>query len=84
FDGDQESIKLPWDSDALKLIRRIRDEVHRFGISFHRDKRSKGALKNELEQIPGIGNQTVTELLKVFKSVKRIKEQPENKLAEVV
>lgn len=84
FDGDQESIKLPWDSDALKLIRRIRDEVHRFGISFHRDKRSKGALKNELEQIPGIGSQTITELLKVFKSVKRIKEQPEDKLAEVV
>ncbi|MBR2648376.1 MAG: excinuclease ABC subunit C [Sediminibacterium sp.] len=84
FDGDQESIKLPWDSDALKLIRRIRDEVHRYGISFHRDKRSKGALKNELEQIPGIGSQTITELLKVFKSVKRIKEQPENKLAEVI
>jgi len=84
FDGDQESIKLPWDSDALKLIRRIRDEVHRYGISFHRDKRSKGALKNELEKIPGIGSQTITELLKVFKSVKRIKEQPENKLAEVI
>lgn len=84
FDGDQESIKLPWDSDALKLVRRIRDEVHRFGISFHRDKRSKGALKNELENIPGIGSQTITELLKVFKSVKRIKEQPEDKLAEVV
>jgi excinuclease ABC subunit C len=84
FDGDQESIKLPWDSDALKLVRRIRDEVHRFGISFHRDKRSKGALKNELENIPGIGSQTITELLKVFKSVKRIKEQPEDKLAAVV
>jgi excinuclease ABC subunit C len=84
FEGDQESIKLPWNSDALKLVRRIRDEVHRFGISFHRDQRSKGALKNELENIPGIGSQSITDLLKVFKSVNRIKEQSEEKLAEVV
>ncbi len=48
FPGDQESLKLPYNSDSLKLIRRIRDEVHRFGISFHRNKRSKGTFKNEL------------------------------------
>lgn len=73
FPGDKESIKLPWDSESLKLIRRIRDEVHRYGITFHRNKRSKGTFTNELEQIKGIGKQTATDLLKTFKSVKNIK-----------
>jgi excinuclease ABC subunit C len=72
FPGDQQSIKLPWESESLKLIRRIRDEVHRFGISFHRNQRSKGTFVNELENIKGIGKQTATQLLKEFKSVKRI------------
>lgn len=74
FPGDTESIKLPWDGDSLKLIRRIRDEVHRFGITFHRNKRSKGTFKNELEEIDGIGEHTIQKLLREFKSVKRIKE----------
>jgi excinuclease ABC subunit C len=64
---------LPWDSESLKLIRRIRDEVHRYGITFHRNKRSKGTFVNELEKIKGIGKQTATDLLKTFKSVKNIK-----------
>ncbi len=75
FANDKESIKLDWNSDGLKLIRRIRDEVHRFGITFHRSQRSKGAIKNELESIEGIGANTITTLLKKFKSVKKIKEQ---------
>lgn len=74
FAGDQQSIKLGYNSESLKLIRRIRDEVHRFGITFHRNKRSKGTFKNELENIPGIGKQTIEQLLKKFKSVKNIKE----------
>jgi excinuclease ABC subunit C len=74
FPGDQQSVKLPYNSDSLKLIRSIRDEVHRFGITFHRKKRSQGTFKNELEQIKGIGQQTAEQLLKEFKSVKRIKE----------
>lgn len=74
FSGDKESLKLPYNSASLKLIRRIRDEVHRFGISFHRQKRSKGTFKNELEDIPGIGNTTASTLLKEFKSVKNIRE----------
>jgi excinuclease ABC subunit C len=53
FAGDQESLKIPYQSESLKLIRRIRDEVHRFGITFHRLKRSKGVFKNELENIQG-------------------------------
>ncbi|CAN5679152.1 hypothetical protein BH10BAC3_BH10BAC3_02700 [soil metagenome] len=74
FSGDQQSIKLDWNSEALKLIRRIRDEVHRFGITFHRQQRSKGTFKNELETIPGIGSNTAANLLKIFKSVKKVKE----------
>jgi excinuclease ABC subunit C len=72
FEGDNQSIRLPWTSESLKLIRRIRDEVHRFGITFHRNQRSKNAIQNEIESIPGIGNNTASALLKKFKSVKKI------------
>jgi excinuclease ABC subunit C len=84
FPGDSRSIKLPWDSDSLKLVRRIRDEVHRFGITFHRNQRSKGSFKNELETIHGIGKQTAEQLLKQFKSVKNIKEQTLSNLSTIV
>ncbi|MBI2283493.1 MAG: excinuclease ABC subunit C [Bacteroidetes bacterium] len=84
FPGDSESFKLPWNSDSLKLVRRIRDEVHRYGITFHRNKRSKGTFKNELEGISGIGEQTVQQLLTRFKSVKRIKDTGEEELANLV
>jgi excinuclease ABC subunit C len=73
FTGDKESLKLPYSSESLRLIRRIRNEVHRFGINFHRQKRSKGTFKNELEDIPGIGKTTADLLLKEFKSVKNIR-----------
>jgi excinuclease ABC subunit C len=82
FPGDQQSIKLPWDSESLKLIRRVRDEVHRFGITFHRNQRSRGTFVNELEMIKGIGKNTADTLLKRFKSVKRIKELSLEELAE--
>lgn len=84
FAGDKESVKLPFNSDSLNLIRRIRDEVHRFGITFHRKKRSQGTFKNELETIKGIGKNTADQLLKEFKSVKRIKELSEQELANAV
>lgn len=84
FAGDTASIKLPWDSDSLKLVRRIRDEVHRFGITFHRNQRSKGTFKNELENINGIGKQTADTLLKIFKSVKNIKEADKESLIKAV
>lgn len=74
FPGDMESVKLPWNNESLKLIRRIRDEVHRFGITFHRDQRSKGTFKNELEQIKGIGKNTADALLKKYRSVKKVKD----------
>ncbi|HAI84012.1 MAG TPA: excinuclease ABC subunit C, partial [Chitinophagaceae bacterium] len=84
FPGDSNSIKLDWNSDTLKLIRYIRDEVHRFGITFHRNQRSKGTFKNELEQIQGIGHKTAQELLKTFKSVKKIQEKTVEELSTVV
>ncbi|MEI9946792.1 MAG: excinuclease ABC subunit UvrC [Chitinophagaceae bacterium] len=74
FSGDKQSLKLPYNGNSLKLVRQIRNEVHRFGISFHRDKRSKGTFKNELEDIAGIGKSTADMLLKQFKSVKNIRE----------
>ena len=72
FAGDSESLKLDYNGDSLQLIRRVRDEVHRFGITFHRQQRSKGTFKNELENIPGIGKATATALLKKFRSVKNV------------
>ncbi len=84
FPGDKESVKLPYNSESLRLIRRIRDEVHRFGITFHRNQRSKGTFKNELEGITGIGKNTADELLKTFKSVNKIKDTDEAALASVV
>jgi len=84
FPGDTQSIKLSMNSDSLKLIRYIRDEVHRFGITFHRNKRSKGTFKNELEEIKGIGKNTATQLLQTFRSVKNISEATEEELTTLV
>ena len=84
FPGDKDPLQLPYDSPPHLLIRRIRDEVHRFGITFHRQTRSKGTFKNELEAIPGIGERTATDLLKEFRSVKNIKTLTERELIRVV
>ncbi len=84
FTGDQQSIRLPYNSESLNLIRRIRDEVHRFGIGFHRNKRSKGTFHNELETIRGIGKNTADQLLKEFRSVKKIRELSEEELVRAV
>ena len=84
FTGDQQSIRLPYNSESLNLIRRIRDEVHRFGIGFHRNKRSKGTFHNELETIRGIGKNTADQLLKEFRSVKKIRELSEEDLVRAV
>lgn len=84
FPGDKDPLQLPYDSKAHLLIRYIRDEVHRFGITFHRQTRSKGTFKNELEGIPGIGEKTATELLQTFRSVKNIRTLTERELTKVV
>jgi excinuclease ABC subunit C len=84
FAGDRDSLKLPYDSVSLKFIRKIRDEVHRFGISFHRNKRSRGTFKNELENIKGIGKQTAVQLLKTLHSIKKIRAASDDELAGLV
>lgn len=84
FTGDKESLKLSYNSSSLKLIRFIRDQVHRFGITFHRQKRSKGTFKNELEEIKGIGKATADLLLKEFRSVKKIREKTFQEISAVV
>ena len=84
YAGDKESLKLPYNSGSLKFIRFIRDQVHRFGVTFHRQKRSKGTFKNELEDIKGIGKATADQLLKEFRSVKNIREKTLDELAAIV
>lgn len=68
----------------FQLLTRIQDEVHRYAISFHRDKRSKHQVASELDNIKGIGTQTIQLLLKHFKSVKRIKEADKDSIAEII
>ncbi|MGB4770628.1 MAG: helix-hairpin-helix domain-containing protein, partial [Chitinophagaceae bacterium] len=77
-------LKLPYGSSSLNLLRFIRDEVHRFGITFHRQKRAKGTFKNELEDIKGIGKSTADALLKRFRSVKNVMAASEDTLAESI
>jgi excinuclease ABC subunit C len=84
YPGDSESLKLPYQSEVLNLIKRIRDEVHRFGITFHRQTRSKGIIKNELEEIPGIAELTARTLLKHFKSVNNIKSASVDDLSALI
>lgn len=71
-------------SETLRIIQQLRDEVHRFGITHHRKRRSKGVIKTELEEIPGIGPRTAEELLREFRSVQRIKEAPLEALAAII
>ncbi|NJB71247.1 excinuclease ABC subunit C [Saonia flava] len=84
FPGDSIPLYLDKKSESLKIIQHLRNEAHRFGITFHRNKRSKAAINSELESIEGIGEKTTEQLLKKFKSVKRVKEASIENLAEVI
>jgi len=84
YPGDSIPLYLDKKSESLKIIQQLRNEAHRFGITFHRNKRSKTALNTELESIAGIGEKTVIELLKNFRSLKRVKEASEKELADVI
>ena len=77
------TVALKQDSALFRLLTQIQDEVHRYAITFHRDKRSKSQLRSELDTIPGVGPKTKQALLKAFKSVKRIKEASEEELSKV-
>ncbi|MEW7289768.1 excinuclease ABC subunit UvrC [Aquimarina sp. 2304DJ70-9] len=84
YPGDSIPLYLDKKSETLKVVQHLRNEAHRFGITFHRQKRSKSALDTELDSIPGIGEKTVIELLKNFRSVRRIREASKEELAQVV
>ena len=84
YPGDSIPMYLDKKSETLKIIQHLRNEAHRFGINFHRDKRSKNALQTSMESIPGIGEKTMVTLLKHFKSVKRLSAAPEDEISKVV
>jgi len=84
YPGDQYPLYLDKKSETLKVIQHLRDEAHRFGITFHRKKRNKGTLVTELDLIEGIGKTSSEKLLKYFKSVKKIREATVEELQEVV
>ena len=84
YPGDSVPLYLDKKSESLKIIQFLRNEAHRFGITFHRNKRSKSAIQSELEQIPSVGKQTITTLLRKFKSAKRVKSATLKELEEQV
>ena len=79
-----QTIGIPTKSELFKVLTQIQDEVHRFAISFHRDKRSKHQLHSELDDIKGIGSKSKEQLLQRFKTVKKIKEADIQELTEVI
>ncbi|MNX82598.1 UvrABC system protein C [compost metagenome] len=84
YPGDQYPLYLDKKSETLKIIQHLRDEAHRFGITFHRNQRSRKTFVSELENIPGIGKTTVEKVLTEFKSVKRVKEASDEDLKKVL
>ena len=84
YPGDSVPLYLDKKSETLKVIQFLRNEAHRFGITFHRDKRSKSALNSSMETIPGIGEKTMQTLITHFKSVKRLKLASEKDISEVI
>lgn len=84
YPGDSAPLYLDKKSETLKVIQMLRNEAHRFGITFHRDKRSKAALNSSIETIPGIGEKTMLTLIQHFKSVKRLKLATQKEISDVI
>jgi excinuclease ABC subunit C len=84
YPGDPEPLVLDKTSETLKIIQQLRDEAHRFGITFHRDVRSKKQIVSELDSIKGIGEKTKMMLLNKYKSIKRLREVSPDELAELI
>lgn len=84
FPGDSVPLYIDKNSESLKVVQHLRDEAHRFGITHHRDRRSKSQVTSELDSIKGVGEVTKEALLKHFKSVKKIREASLDSIAEVV
>lgn len=84
YPGDSVPLYLDKKSETLKVIQHLRNEAHRFGITFHRNQRSKNAIDSSLTTIPGIGSKTMEKLMVAFKSIKRLKDTPETDIAAIV
>lgn len=84
FPGDSVPLYIDKNSESLRVVQHLRDEAHRFGITHHRNRRSKGQIVSALDSIPGVGAKTRDALLRHFKSVKRIKEADVDDIASVV
>jgi excinuclease ABC subunit C len=84
YPDDPIPLYLDKNSETLRILQNIRNEAHRFGITFHRNKRSKEFIISELNQIPGIGEKTIEILLRKFKSIARLKTASHNEIAEVI
>lgn len=84
FPGDQIPLYIDKQSESLRVVQHLRDEAHRFGITFHRDLRSKGQVRSALDGIKGIGPATASALLRHFKSVKRVRAASEDEVAAVI
>lgn len=84
FPGDSVPLYIDKNSESLRVVQQLRDEAHRFGITHHRNRRSKSAIVSELSTVKGIGPATEQTLLQHFKSVKRIREASLDALADVI
>ena len=84
FPNDSIPLYLDKKSETLKILQRVRDEAHRFGVKHHRTRRKNSALKSELEEIPGVGKKTIELLLSKLKSVKRVREASLETLEEIL
>ena len=84
YPNDPIPLYLDKKSESLRVIQYIRDEAHRFGITHHRNQRSKGTIKTELTEIKGISESTATKLLNEYRSVKTIREKTEEELAVII
>lgn len=84
FPGDSIPLYIDKNSESLKVVQQLRDEAHRFGITHHRNRRSKGQAVSELDSIKGVGEKTRTALLSHFKSVKRLREADIDTIAEII
>lgn len=84
YPGDSYPLYLDKRSETMKVIIHLRDEAHRFGLTFHRNQRSKNAITSRLDEVPGIGEKTKTKLMNHFKSVKRIKEASMEEIESVI
>lgn len=84
FPGDSVPLYIDKGSESLRIVQQLRDEAHRFGITHHRNRRSKNAIVSELDTIKGVGEKTKTALLQHFKSVKRLREAPMDEVSAIV